>query len=197
MPLMASRSHSVPFAAGVLVAVLSAISSPAFAQESGRFAQTRHDSNNSNVIYACVKSDGLHDGDPDDGFLVRLVAVQESCRRGEVKIHWNVVGPQGPQGIQGAPGLPGMPGAQGPIGPAGSQGPAGPAGAEGPRGLQGPEGPTGPQGPAGPGNTVTTVTASGACTPGANGTCVATVSANCPAGTAVVGCGSALSQLCA
>ena len=43
---------------------------------------------------------------------------------------------------------------------------------------------------------MTTVAATGACTPGANGTCVTTVSANCPAGTAVVGCGSALTQLC-
>jgi hypothetical protein len=34
------------------------------------------------------------------------------------------------------------------------------------------------------------------CTPGANGTCVTTASVNCPAGTAVVGCGSFLNQLC-
>jgi hypothetical protein len=56
------------------------------------------------VIYACVKSDGIRDGDPNDGRLLRLIAATETCRRGEVKISWNAVGPQGPQGIQGPPG---------------------------------------------------------------------------------------------
>jgi hypothetical protein len=141
-----------------------------------------------NTIHACVRSDGLRDGDPDDGRLVRLIASHESCRRNEKKIHWNVIGPPGPQGPQGA------------TGPAGAQGPQGGPGPEGPQGLegrQGPEGPQGPQGPAGPANAITTLAATLGCTPAGNGTCVAQVStAVCPAGTIAISCSSFLSALC-
>jgi hypothetical protein len=149
---------------------------------------------------------------------VRLVGANEPCRRNETKIHWNVVGPVGPRGPQGVPGLPGPqgfpgkpgdpgpPGPQGPQGPQGATGPTGPAGPQGERGpagpdgvqgLQGPQGPTGPagpagaQGPPGPGNTVISINAQlPSCTPTANGTCLTTVTATCPAGTVPVGCGS-------
>ncbi len=80
------------------------------------------------VIYACVRMDRDH----DEGKLVRLVAANETCRRNEVRIHWNIAG------------LPG------PAGPAGSTGATGPAGATGPQGLQGLQGEPGPLGPTGP-----------------------------------------------
>lgn len=111
------------------------------------------------VIYACVISDGRLDGDPDDGRLTRIVDVHEACRRGEVRIQWNVEGPIGPAGArgatgpQGAPGATGARGASGPTGPqgaTGSAGPAGPQGATGSAGPAGPQGATGSAGPAGP-----------------------------------------------
>jgi hypothetical protein len=84
------------------------------------------------VIYACVRPDGLRDGTANDGRLLRLVGRNESCRRNEVKISWNVIGPQGPAGATGAAGAPGAPGAPG---------------ADGLPGVAGPQGPTGPPGP--------------------------------------------------
>src|ERR1700752_782768 len=104
---MVSSAWRVACLTGVfVVSALSFLSSPALAQG---FTQTFENEkqgtlDRSEVIFACVKSDGLRDRDPDDGILVRLVAAQERCRRGEVKIHWNVTGPQGPQGLQGFPG---------------------------------------------------------------------------------------------
>jgi Collagen triple helix repeat (20 copies) len=148
-------------AAGVAVGIFTAVS-PIVAR--AQSVSTVNKTAPGNVIYACVISDGRRDGDPDDGKLVRLVDAHEACRRGEVRIQWNVEGPMGPPGLrgatgpQGAPGLPGGPGAQGPAGPTGapgatgSQGPAGPAGAtgaQGATGAEGSQGPTGAQGIAG------------------------------------------------
>ena len=56
------------------------------------------------VIYACVESDGIRDGDANDGRLLRMVTATEACRRREVKISWNQVGPAGPAGPQGTAG---------------------------------------------------------------------------------------------
>ena len=70
------------------------------------------------------------------------------CKRGDVAVQWNQVGPMGTQGEQGL---------QGDIGPAGQQGPAGDKGDTGdvgpigPQGLQGEQGPVGPMGPQGSG----------------------------------------------
>ena len=158
------------------------------------------------VIYACIRSDGERDRDPDDGRLMRLVDVNEQCRHGEVRIQWNLTGPQGPvgptgpqglQGLQGFPGATGPTGPQGVPGPQGVTGPTGPqggTGAEGPSGAQGPEGAqgaTGPQGPTGPGNTVSLSQVNAAlCTTFVNGGCTTAVAAPCPAGMVVVGCGA-------
>ena len=104
------------------------------------------------VYYACVRLDG----DQDAARLLRLVAASESCRGGETKIHWNVVGPQGPvgpagpRGATGPQGAAGTPGTAGAAGPQGAAGPTGPVGPQGPTGATGATGATGPQGPAGP-----------------------------------------------
>jgi hypothetical protein len=76
------------------------------------------------TINACY----LADRDDDQGRLTRLVALNESCRDGEMRIHWSVAGPQGP------------------IGPAGPQGLHGPRGDAGAAGLTGPQGLQGNQG---------------------------------------------------
>ena len=116
------------------------------------------------TIQACESFDGL----------LRVVNNPGDCRRHEVAISWNVVGPAGPAGPQGpagpkgatgatgatgAAGAAGSNGAQGPAGPKGDKGDTGPAGAAGADGAQGPAGPKGDtgasgaaggQGPAGP-----------------------------------------------
>jgi type VI secretion system secreted protein Hcp len=66
----------------------------------------------------------------EDGSL-RLVADGVACKKNEIAVSWNVVGPVGPAGATGAAGA------------------AGPAGRDGRDGLQGPQGVAGPQGPAG------------------------------------------------
>jgi hypothetical protein len=88
------------------------------------------------------------------------------CKRGDVAVQWDQVGPMGPQGVQGpagATGLQGLKGDTGLQGPQGEKGDTGPQGALGPVGAQGnpgPQGtsgqpgsvgPQGEQGPAGPG----------------------------------------------
>lgn len=117
------------------------------------------------VIQACVQRESAR---------IRLVGPNQSCRREEIRIEWNVVGPagpagpagpqgpegpigpqgpagpQGPQGAVGPQGLPGAPGPAGPGGPAGAAGQPGPQGVEGPEGPPGPQGPEGLQGPPGP-----------------------------------------------
>lgn len=81
------------------------------------------------------------------------------CKKGDIAVRWDQVGPMGPQGVQGpagATGLQGLKGDTGLQGPQGEMGPAGPQGAQGEDGLQGSVGPQGPQGsqgemgPAGP-----------------------------------------------
>lgn len=56
------------------------------------------------------------------------------CKKGDVAVQWNQVGPMGSQGSQGE---------------AGSVGPQGPKGDTGPMGAQGPQGPAGPAGTGG------------------------------------------------
>src|ERR1700687_5465211 len=102
----------------------------------------------SSIIYACLLSDGDRDRDPGDGKILRIVEANEACGRREVRIRWNVVGPQGPPGPAGLNGVPGSPGT---LGPAGPQGQAGIAGPQGVGGLQGPRGDLGPVGPQGAG----------------------------------------------
>src|SRR5262245_52937210 len=113
--------------ASFVVAIITAVNPIAARAQSASTAKTVPN----NVIYACVISDGRWDGDPDDGRLVRLVDANQACRRGEVRIHWNVEGPIGPRGATGAQGLPGLPGA------AGAPGAPGPAGAPGAPGATG------------------------------------------------------------
>lgn len=81
----------------------------------------------SSVLYACAKEDGL----------LRMVSDSSACRKNENLHSWNVQGPMGPEGPQGPAGP------QGPEGPQGEQGPPGPAGPAGPQGPQGPQGPAG------------------------------------------------------
>ena len=88
------------------------------------------------VIYACVKTDGVHDA--DDGRLVRIVDATQPCKPNETRLYWNLTGPQGPAGPTG------------PMGPQGATGPQGPAGASGAQGVKGDTGQNGSQGPAGP-----------------------------------------------
>lgn len=97
------------------------------------------------VIYACVRLDR----DKDEGRLLRLVAADEACRRGEVRVKWNIEGPKGPTGPTGAKGNAGPPGPIGPQGPTGLQGLIGPAGPSGPKGDPGATGATGATGPTG------------------------------------------------
>ncbi len=71
------------------------------------------------------------------------------CKRGDVAVQWDQVGPMGPQGVQGPAGATGLKGDTGLQGPQGEMGPAGPQGAQGEDGLQGSVGPQGPQGETG------------------------------------------------
>lgn len=115
----------------------------------------------SNVIRACVQTPPAPrrgDRDRGDAGQVRIIGPNDTCRRNETLITWNITGPQGPKGDPGPQGVPGpagpqgLPGAQGLQGPKGDVGPIGPQGPQGPKGdtgLQGPVGPVGPQGPKG------------------------------------------------
>jgi Lamin Tail Domain/Collagen triple helix repeat (20 copies) len=81
--------------------------------------------------------------------LVRIVAADTACVRGEIRMSWGGRGPQGspgPAGEVGPPGPAGEPGAMGPAGPAGARGATGLAG---PAGLPGGRGATGATGQAG------------------------------------------------
>lgn len=87
------------------------------------------------VIEACVHQS-----------QIRIVDADEPCRRHEVRVSWNVTGPQGPQGPKGDKGPQGIPGPQGVQGPKGDQGAPGvqgPQGVQGAPGLQGDPGTTG------------------------------------------------------
>jgi len=81
-------------------------------------------SGNAQQIYGCYNK--------RTGGSLRFVSGPGKCRKTEISISWNAVGPQGPQG---------------PVGPQGAQGPAGP---------QGPRGSTGPQGSPGVANGINT-----------------------------------------
>lgn len=81
-------------------------------------------------IYACV----------DNAGRFRLAGAVESCKAGEQKLVWSIVGPAGNTGPAGPAGPQGVPGNVGPAGPQGIAGNIGP---------EGPTGPAGPQGPAG------------------------------------------------
>lgn len=102
------------------------------------------------IIYACVRNNRT----PNAGRLLRLITAGEACRRGEVMVHWNVVGPKGDTGATGPAGL------QGPVGPQGPEGPQGPTGGDGPQGPQGPAGTTGDAGTTGQ-DAVTVLSTSG------------------------------------
>jgi hypothetical protein len=72
-----------------------------------------------NMIYGCyLKQNGQ----------LRIVSSLDKCKKSEIPISWNQVGPQGPKGDTGATGPQGPKGntgAQGQVGPIGPQGPAG------------------------------------------------------------------------
>jgi Collagen triple helix repeat (20 copies) len=97
---------------------------------------------------------------------MRLVKMNQHCRRGELRYRWSfagqLVGPQqgeagvpgrdgrdGLNGHDGAPGALGADGAAGSQGEAGPQGEAGSQGAQGEQGIPGPQGGTGAAGPQG------------------------------------------------
>lgn len=106
-----SRSHSLALLASFVLLVLLL---PAAALATGPA-----------VMEACVN--------PGSGDL-RLVATGVLCHANEVRVQWNVAGPQGPPGPTGATGATGDTGPQGATGPQGIQGPPGPQGLPGPAG---------------------------------------------------------------
>jgi hypothetical protein len=87
------------------------------------------------VIYACVKK---------NGDIKKLVDVNDTCKKDEEKVQWNVMGPEGPMGPAGAQGPEGP---QGEIGPVGPQGEIGPQGDKGDKGDKGDTGATGADAP--------------------------------------------------
>src|SRR5258706_11362212 len=106
------------FLASALCFAIAMNAKPVMAQTSG------------GVLYACQRVDRDRGGrDQDEGQGLRLIDAGDSCGSNEIKVQWNVVGPQGPAGPAGAQGPAGATGAQGPAGAAGAQGPAGAAGA--------------------------------------------------------------------
>jgi hypothetical protein len=75
------------------------------------------------------------------------------CKRGDVAVHWDQVGPtgpQGPKGDKGDTGDVGPMGSQGEMGLQGLKGDTGDTGLQGPQGEIGPAGLQGPQGEPGP-----------------------------------------------
>jgi len=154
-----SRFARRPAAIVALIVAAGAIGGAAFAAQ-----KTLRHSAASNVIRACVKSEGQP----------RIVDNLADCKKNEEGISWNIVGPQGPQGIPGisvttaavAVGDLTCPtggvkissasaatfvcnGAKGDKGEQGATGATGAAGANGTDGALGAQGPPGPQGPAG------------------------------------------------
>jgi hypothetical protein len=97
--------------AGVLI-----VSACALAVGAGAgYAVSRDDS--PAVVHACYRV--AKDGSPARGAILRVVDAEDTCRRNERPLTWNLHGPQGPAGA---------PGPAGPAGPAGATGPAGPPG---------------------------------------------------------------------
>ncbi|MGB3714573.1 MAG: hypothetical protein WA996_09105 [Candidatus Promineifilaceae bacterium] len=75
--------------------------------------------NDDNVIHACYKAGGENEEEDENIGQLRLVSSAEECRRPELPIEWNIVGPvepQGEQSPQGPAGADGAPGEQGPQG---------------------------------------------------------------------------------
>jgi hypothetical protein len=93
-------------------------------------------------LAGALSSDGgkIHGCVVSTSGYVRIVGANDTCKKGETPIDWNITGPTGPAGPTGS---------AGPVGSTGSTGPAGPSGPEGPAGSNGPEGPTGQAGPTG------------------------------------------------
>lgn len=117
----ASRLSAV--AGGVLLLLAAGAAVPSALGEEGAATGAREKT--SQTILACVNQ------------ATGVMAMRDSCKRGEIRVRWNKEGPAGPEGPQG------------PVGPQGPTGPQGPAGSRGPSGPAGPQGPQGPQGPAG------------------------------------------------
>src|SRR5215469_8729714 len=91
------------------------------------------------IISICVAKDG------------QIAGINTNCRRRhQIKLTWNIPGPEGAQGLQGPVGPSGVQGEPGPTGSQGAVGAVGPAGPMGAMGLTGPVGVQGVTGPSGP-----------------------------------------------
>jgi hypothetical protein len=125
------RRPTLAFALGLLVAGAALAGTEAYARLGSAQA--------TNTIYACVKKNGD----------VTLSGENESCKRNESRVSWNIVGPRGPKGDTGATGPQGPKGDKGDTGATGATGPQGPKGDKGDTGDTGPQGPKGDTGEAG------------------------------------------------
>ena len=94
------------------------------------------------VIYACVKYDKKEGSLKKDSPL-RYTEPFEDCKKNEVKVSWNTIGPEGPEGPAGADGIDGAPGVPGAKGAPGVPGQDGVNGANGFNGLDGQDGANG------------------------------------------------------
>ena len=94
------------------------------------------------VIYACVKYDKKEGSLKKDSPL-RYTEPFEDCKKNEVKVSWNTIGPEGPEGPAGADGIDGAEGAPGAKGAPGVPGQDGVNGANGFNGLDGQDGANG------------------------------------------------------
>ena len=97
------------------------------------------------VIYACVKYDKKEGSLKKDSPL-RYTEPFEDCKKNEVKVSWNTIGPEGPEGPAGADGIDGAEGAPGAKGAPGVPGQDGVNGANGFNGLDGQDGAEGAPG---------------------------------------------------
>ena len=97
------------------------------------------------VIYACVKYDKKEGSLKKDSPL-RYTEPFEDCKKNEVKVSWNTIGPEGPEGPVGADGIDGAEGAPGAKGAPGVPGQDGVNGANGFSGLDGQDGAEGAPG---------------------------------------------------
>ena len=97
------------------------------------------------VIYACVKYDKKEGSLKKDSPL-RYTEPFEDCKKNEVRVSWNTIGPEGPEGPVGADGIDGAEGAPGAKGAPGVPGQDGVNGANGFSGLDGQDGAEGAPG---------------------------------------------------
>jgi hypothetical protein len=112
------------------------------------------------VIHACVNEksgeikivDPLGDGGSKDHGSKDKGSKDsnDGCKKKDLVLDWNAVGPQGDTGATGPSGPSGSTGATGPSGPSGSTGATGPSGPSGSTGATGPSGPSGSTGATGP-----------------------------------------------